>query len=149
MPALRELWTAERLAALGSFADRCLADPKTITRLEAIARFREVAPELPSGVFEASAIAAYEALAIPERADALAWLADEAGRVGARLPSPAGDDGAGPTPETAGAMLARVEREQPRVLDQVIGVEYLAMPVKLLVAEIAARGARWMLADRR
>ena len=147
MPALRELWTADRLAALGSFADRCLGDPRSITRLEAVSRFREVAPELPNGVFEASAIAAYDALATPQRVDALAWLADEAGRIGARLPSPAGDDGADPTPETAGAMLARVEREQPRVLDQLIGAEDLALPVKLLVAEIAAHGARWMLAE--
>ena len=44
-------------------------------------------------------------------------------------------------------MLARVEREQPRVLDRLIGAEDLPLPVKLLVAEIAAHGARWMLAE--
>jgi hypothetical protein len=132
---------------LRSFVGRYLSgNPERISRIEAVTRFREIAPELSTFSFEAAAVASMERLDRVERSELLSWLAATARGLGSRIPAPEKiSPEEDPTAVAAAAVFARVEREQPRVLDYVIGRDDLPMSGKLAVAGVAALGAQHIL----
>ena len=147
MTTLHQPWTPEHEEQVRSYVDRYLAgNPEEISRLEAVARFREVAPELSTVAFEDAAASALQRLDGFERSDLLRWLEAGAHELGSRIPAAERPDPDGdPTPQATAAVVARLEREQPRVLDAVLGRADLPVSAKLAFGGIAAYGARRLL----
>lgn len=102
------------------FIDRYQRGGEGISEQEAAARYREVAPQLPPDAYEQSAQEAFARMSPEQRAEFGRYLATQQGRDFVDLNQDGIDDRL-QDPEYLAKTTSRVHKEEPGLLDQLLG----------------------------